>query len=43
MFYLLEKELELPHGTENPIYVFPEMELCGLSPNCYIYVTESDL
>jgi hypothetical protein len=26
------------HCTENPIYLFPEMKLCGLIPNCYIHV-----
>jgi hypothetical protein len=30
-------------GTENPIYVFPEKELRGLSPNSYIHVSVSDL
>jgi hypothetical protein len=25
-----------PHCTKNPIYVFPENELRGLSPNSYI-------
>jgi hypothetical protein len=29
--------------TENPIYVFSEKELCGLSPNSYIYASASDL
>jgi hypothetical protein len=43
MFYLLEKELELQHSTENPIYVFPEKKLRGLSPNSYIHVPVSDL
>jgi hypothetical protein len=27
----------------NPIYVFPENELHGLSPNFHIYVSVSDL
>jgi hypothetical protein len=31
------------HCTENRIYVFPEKELCGLSPNSYIHVPVSDL
>jgi hypothetical protein len=31
------------HCNENPIYVFPEMELCGLSPNFHIHVSVSDL
>ncbi len=43
MFYAFEKELELPHSTEIPIYVFPEKELRGLSPNSYIHVPVSDL
>jgi hypothetical protein len=29
--------------TENRIYVFPEKELCGLSPNSYIHVSVNDL
>ncbi len=33
----------LPHYTENPVYVFPEKELRGLSPNSYIHVFVSDL
>ncbi len=32
-----------PHCTENPIYVFPEKELCGLSSNFYIHVSVRDL
>jgi hypothetical protein len=31
------------HLNENPIYVFPEKELCDLSPNFHIYVSVSDL
>ncbi len=31
------------HCTESPIYVFPEKELRGLSPNSYIHVSVSDL
>jgi hypothetical protein len=31
------------HCTENPIYVFPEKELCDLSPTSYIHVSVSDL
>ncbi len=31
------------HCTENQIYVFPEKELRGLSPNFYIHVSVSDL
>ncbi len=29
--------------NENPIYVFPEKEMGGLSPNFHIHVSESDL
>jgi hypothetical protein len=31
------------HFNENPIYVLPEKELRGLSPNVHIYVSASDL
>ncbi len=31
------------HCNENPIYVFPEKELCGLSPNFHIHESVSDL
>jgi hypothetical protein len=31
------------HCTENSIYVYPEMKLCGLVPNSYIHVSVSDL
>jgi hypothetical protein len=31
------------HSTEITIYVFPEKELRGLSPNSYIHVSVSDL
>jgi hypothetical protein len=31
------------HCTEDPIYLFPEMQLCGLFPNSYIHVSASDL
>jgi hypothetical protein len=31
------------HYNENPIYVFPEKELLGLSPNFHTHVSESDL
>jgi hypothetical protein len=31
------------HCSENPIYVFPEKELCGLSPNFHIRVSVSNL
>jgi hypothetical protein len=30
------------HCNENPIYVFPEKELCCLRPNFHIYVSVSD-
>jgi hypothetical protein len=29
--------------NKNPIYVFPEKELCGLSPNFHIHVSVSGL
>jgi hypothetical protein len=32
----------VPNSTKNLIYVFPEMKLCGLVPNSYIYVSLSD-
>jgi hypothetical protein len=31
------------HCNANPIYVFPEKELRGLSPNFHIYVSVSDV
>ncbi len=31
------------HCANNPIYLFPEKELHGLSPDSYIRVSESDL
>ncbi len=31
------------HCNKNPIYVFPEKELRGLSPNFHIHVSVSDL
>ncbi len=31
------------HCTENLIYVFPEMKLCGLVPNSYIHFSVSNL
>jgi hypothetical protein len=31
------------HCNENPIYVFPEMELRGLSPNYLLHVSVSNL
>jgi hypothetical protein len=36
-------EQPMPHCTENPIYVFPEMKLRFLVPNSYIPVSVSDL
>jgi hypothetical protein len=32
-----------PPCNKNPIYVFPEKELCVLSPNFDIHVSVSDL
>ncbi len=32
-----------PHCNENPISIFPEKELCGLSPHFHIHVFVSDL
>ncbi len=32
-----------PHCNKNLIYVFPENELSGLSPNFHIHVSVSDL
>ncbi len=32
-----------PHCNENPIYVFPEKEMRGLSPNFHIHVSVRDL
>jgi hypothetical protein len=31
------------HGTENPIYIIPEMKLHSLVPNSFIHVSVSDL
>jgi hypothetical protein len=31
------------HCTEDPIYLFPEMQLRSLIPNSYIHVSVSDL
>jgi hypothetical protein len=31
------------HNTENSKQIFPEKELCGLSPNVHIHVSVSDL
>jgi hypothetical protein len=39
---LLAKQ-PMPHCTENPIYVFPEMKLRFLVPNSYMHVSVSDL
>jgi hypothetical protein len=36
------KDLWHRHCTENLIYVFPEMKLCGLVPGSYIHVSVSD-
>jgi hypothetical protein len=35
--------LPSPHGSENPIFVFPEMKQRGLVPNSYIHVSVSDI
>ncbi len=35
--------LALSHCKEGPIYVFPEIKLCGLVPNFNIHVSVSDL
>jgi hypothetical protein len=43
-YNLLTRKLSFSmHYTENLIYVFPETELRGLSPNSYILVSVSDL
>jgi hypothetical protein len=34
---------DILHCNENPIYLFPEMELHGPFPNSYILVSVSDL
>jgi len=34
---------DFTHCNENPIYVFPEKELRGLSPNFHIHVSVSDV
>ncbi len=31
------------HCNENPIYLFPEKELCGLRPSFHLYVSVSNL
>ncbi len=33
----------LRHCKEDPIYVFPDLKLCGLVPSCHIHVSVSDL
>jgi hypothetical protein len=35
--------IDLTHCNENPIYVSPEKELRGLSPNFHVHVSVSDL
>jgi hypothetical protein len=40
---MFSASLVVVHCTENPIYVFPEKELRGISPNSYIHVSVSDL
>ncbi len=37
-----ESTQSFPHCNENPIYVFPEKELCGLIPNFHNHVSVSD-
>jgi hypothetical protein len=37
------KNIPVPHCKGNPIDVFPEKELRGLSPNFHIHVSVSDL
>ncbi len=39
----VDRSWEYINCDENPIYVFPEAELCGLSPNFHIHVSMSDL
>ncbi len=34
---------ETSHCNENPNYLFPEKELCGLSPSFHIHVPVSNL
>jgi hypothetical protein len=43
--YIIKKQYYEAECTvpKNPIYVFPEMKLCGLIPNSYIHVSGSDL
>ncbi len=42
--FVIESPLRLrAHFNENSIYVFPEKELRGLSPNFHIHVSVSDL
>ncbi len=38
-----QASLDVPHCNENQVYVFPEKELCGLSPNYHIHVSVNDL
>jgi hypothetical protein len=40
---LLSPQVHIVHCTENPVYVFPEMELWDLDPNSYINVSVIDL
>ncbi len=39
--YIFERQTL--HCSENPIYVFPEKEWRGLSPNFHVHVSVSDL
>jgi hypothetical protein len=43
MYFLTEVYMYSVHCTKYPIYVFPEMKLCGPVPNAYIPVFVSDL
>jgi hypothetical protein len=52
LFFDLNVLLKLPlqlyhaqqrHNTENSKQIFPEKELCGISPNVHIHVSVSDL
>jgi hypothetical protein len=38
-----ESSKKFVHCNENPIYIFPEKELSGLSPNFHIHVSLGDL
>jgi hypothetical protein len=42
-YVLSSGNLKLLHCNENPIYLFPEKELRGLSPSFHIQVSARDL